>query len=114
MTRRPDRGRDLPRRPGSFAGAPEGAARFICGFLACDPLLSQAFLGGLPPLLKVNIRDDPSGQWLENSLRFSVTEAGYESEAACNRAFKREYGLPPARYRKEKAGERADYPSSGR
>ena len=75
MTRRPDRGRDLPRRPGSFAGAPEGAARFICGFLACDPLLSQAFLGGLPPLLKVNIRDDPSGQWLENSLMFSVTEA---------------------------------------
>ncbi|HSB35289.1 MAG TPA: AraC family transcriptional regulator [Thermoanaerobaculia bacterium] len=208
-------------------------ARFICGFLACDPLLSQAFLGGLPPLLKVNIRDDPSGQWLENSLRFSVTEAasreesaramltklsealfaetlrryvrslpegetgwlagagdaevgralkllhrkpahpwtvaelareaglsrtvlaerfrhflgespiayltrwrlrlgaraltatnrgvaqiaseaGYESEAAFNRAFKREYGLPPARYRKEKAGERAESPSSGR
>lgn len=26
---------------------------------------------------------------------------GYESEAAFNRAFKREFGLPPARYRKE-------------
>jgi transcriptional regulator GlxA family with amidase domain len=35
-------------------------------------------------------------------------EAGYESEAAFNRAFKREYGLPPARYRKAKADERAE------
>jgi len=204
----------------------EGAAsRFICGFFACDPYLSQTFLGGLPPLIRVNIRDDPSGQWLENSLRFSVIQAakreagagamlaklsevvfaetlrryvrgipedrpgwlagardphvgralallhhrhahrwtvaelareaglsrtvlaerfrhflgeppmayltrwrlglaaraltttsqsvaqiafdvGYESEAALNRAFKREYGLPPARYRKEKLAQR--------
>jgi len=50
-------------------------ARLICGFIACDPHLCQAFLGGLPPLIRVNIRDDPSGQWLENSLQFSVTEA---------------------------------------
>ena len=211
-------------------GAP---SRFICGFLACDPQFSQTFLGGLPPLVKVNIRDDPSGQWLENSLRFSVTEAanreagsgamltklseavftetirryvrglpdgqtgwlagardaevgkaltllhrrhahpwtvaelareaglsrtvfserfrhflgetpmayltrwrlrlgaralaatshsvagiasevGYESEAAFNRAFKREYGQPPARYRREKAGQRADAPVAAR
>lgn len=211
-------------------GAP---SRFICGFLACDSQLSQAFLGGLPRLIKANIRDDPSGQWLENSLRFSVTqavkreagasamlaklsevvfgetlrrfvrdlpegqtgwlagardpevgraltllhqrhthawtvaelaratglsrtvlserfrhflgeppmayltrwrlqlgaraltstshgvaqiasEAGYESEAAFNRAFKREYGLPPARYRKEKAGQRAGAPAAAR
>jgi AraC-like DNA-binding protein len=204
-------------------------SRFICGFLACDPQLSQAFLGGLPPLIKVNIRDDPSGQWLENSLKFSVTQAanreagagamltklseavfaetlrryvrelpegqtgwlagardveigkaltllhhpwtvadlaretglsrtvlserfrhflgeppmtyltrwrlrlgaraltatshsvaqiasdvGYESEAAFNRAFKREYGLPPARYRRDKAGQRAAAPVVGR
>jgi AraC-like DNA-binding protein len=208
------------------------ASRFICGFLACDPQLSQAFLGGLPPLIKVNIRDDASGQWLENSLKFSVLQAanreagasamltklsevvfaetlrrylrelpegetgwlagardpavgkaltllhkkhahpwtvaelaretglsrtvfserfrhflgeppmayltrwrlrlgarsldstsqsvaqiafevGYVSEAAFNRAFKREYGLPPARYRKEKAGQRAEASVAG-
>ena len=29
-------------------------------------------------------------------------EVGYESEAAFNRAFKRQYGLPPARYRRER------------
>jgi len=50
-------------------------SRLICGFIACDPQLSQSFLGGLPDLKKKNIRNDPSGQWLENSLRFSVTEA---------------------------------------
>lgn len=51
-------------------------SRLICGFLSCDPQLGQAFLGGLPPLIKINIREDPSGQWLENSLEFSVTQAG--------------------------------------
>lgn len=30
-----------------------------------------------------------------------AADVGYESEAAFNRAFKREYGLPPARYRRE-------------
>jgi AraC-like DNA-binding protein len=57
------------------AGGGGPTCRFICGFLACDRQLSQTVLGSLPPLLKVNIRDDPSGQWLENSLRFSVSEA---------------------------------------
>jgi AraC-like DNA-binding protein len=56
-------------------GGAGASSRFICGFLACDPQLSQAFLGGLPPLIKVNIRDDASGQWLENSLKFSVLQA---------------------------------------
>ena len=219
------RGLDLLRGGGGGA-----CARFICGFLACDPQLSQAFLGGLPRIIKVNVRGEPgepSGQWLENSLMFSVAQAssrepgasamlaklsevafaetlrryvrglpaeqtgwlmgardlevgraltllhqqhahswtlaelahgsglsrtvlaarfrhflgespmayltrwrlqlgaralattsqgvaeiasevGYESEAAFNRAFKREYGLPPARYRRDKAEQRAD------
>lgn len=223
-----ERGLELLRMGGG--GAP---SRFICGYLVCDPQLSQAFLGGLPPMIKVSIRDDPSGQWLENSLKFSVTQAanreagagamltklsevvfaetlrryvralpeghtgwlagardlevgkaltlihhrhahpwtvaelareaglsrtvlaerfrhflgeppmayltrwrlrlgardltatnrsvaeiastvGYESEAAFNRAFKREYGLPPARYRRDKAGERAEASGAGR
>lgn len=30
-----------------------------------------------------------------------AADVGYESEAAFNRAFKREFGLPPARYRRE-------------
>jgi AraC-like DNA-binding protein len=50
-------------------------SRFVCGFMACEPRLSQVFLSGLPPMFKVSIRDDPSGKWLENSIRFSVDEA---------------------------------------
>jgi AraC-like DNA-binding protein len=64
------RGLELVRTGGG--GEP---SRFICGFLSCNPQLSQVCLGGLPKLVKVNIREDASGQWLENSLRFSVTEA---------------------------------------
>lgn len=49
--------------------------KFVCGYMACDPRLSQVFLNGLPPIFKVNIRNDPSGRWLENSIRFSVDQA---------------------------------------
>ena len=58
--------------------------KFVCGFMACEPRLSQVFLSGLPPVFKVSIRNDASadgwrtrcfGQWLENSIRFSVNEA---------------------------------------
>jgi AraC-like DNA-binding protein len=50
-------------------------SKFICGYMACEPYLSRIFLGGLPPILKVNIRNDASGQWLENSIRYSVGDA---------------------------------------
>jgi AraC-like DNA-binding protein len=163
--------------------------RFVCGYMACDPHVSKVLLGGLPPLLRVEIGNDASGKWLENSIRFSVAEAGescagaeavrarlsevlfvetlrryvstlpagtksagvspsvlaerfqhylggapiayltrwrlqlaaqrlatssdgvariaadvgYRSEAAFNRAFKREFGTPPARFRRSKS-----------
>lgn len=46
--------------------------KFVCGYMSCDPQLGGVFLSGLPPIFKVSIRDDVSGQWLENSLRYSV------------------------------------------
>ncbi|MGH9590914.1 MAG: cupin domain-containing protein [Terracidiphilus sp.] len=48
--------------------------RFICGYVACDLRLGQAFLSGLPPLFKVSMRTHPSGAWLENSIRFFVDQ----------------------------------------
>ena len=57
-----------------FGGGGE-VTKFICGFMACDPRLSQVFLSGLPPVFKVSIRNTASGRWLENSIRFSVNEA---------------------------------------
>ena len=65
-----------------MAGGGGTVSKFICGYLACDRHLSQAFLTGLPPLIRLNIRDDVSGQWLENSLRFSVAQAASRDAGA--------------------------------
>jgi AraC-like DNA-binding protein len=65
-----------------MAGGGGTVSKFICGYLACDRSLSQAFLSGLPPLIRLNIRDDASGQWLENSLRFSVAQAASSDAGA--------------------------------
>ena len=48
---------------------------FVCGYMICDLQLSKAFLAGLPPIFQVNIGSDSSGQWLENSIRYSVGQA---------------------------------------
>lgn len=57
------------------AGGGGDTARFVCGFMACDPHLSRPILNGLPPVFKVNIRTDRSGQWLEDSILHLVEEA---------------------------------------
>lgn len=49
--------------------------KLVCGYLTCDPQLGQVFLAGLPPIVKVNIRDSPSGKWLEDTFRYSVDHA---------------------------------------
>ena len=56
-----------------FGGGGE-VARFVCGFLACEPRLSQVFLAGLPPILKVHVVNEASDQWLQYAIRFSVGE----------------------------------------
>ena len=57
-----------------FGGGGE-VTRFVCGYMVCEPQLSKVFLSGLPQVFKVSIRNDPSGRWLENSIRFSVDHA---------------------------------------
>jgi transcriptional regulator GlxA family with amidase domain len=51
------------------------------------------------------------GAQMLDSTSYSVAqiaaEAGYESEAAFNRAFKREFGDPPARFRMQSRSARA-------
>ncbi len=46
--------------------------RFVCGYLACDPRLSEVLLAGLPAMLTVPAVREPSDQWLEHAIRFSV------------------------------------------
>lgn len=48
---------------------------FHCGYLVCDRELCRYFLGGLPQVFRINIRNDPAGQWLESSIKFSAAEA---------------------------------------
>lgn len=57
------------------AGGGGEQARFVCGFMACDPFLCKPILDGLPTVLKVNIRTDRAGNWLENSILHLVEEA---------------------------------------
>ena len=57
------------------AGGGGEVTRFVCGFMACDPLLSRPILEGLPAAFKVNLRTDRSGHWLENSILHLVEEA---------------------------------------
>lgn len=61
-----------------FGGGGE-VTRIVCGYLACEPRLSEVFLAGLPPILKVHLVKDASDQWLENSIRFAVLEADASS-----------------------------------
>ena len=49
--------------------------RFICGYMACQPRLSEVFLAGLPPIFKVNLGKAPAGEWIEKSIRFSAGQA---------------------------------------
>jgi AraC-like DNA-binding protein len=57
------------------AGGGGETSRFVCGYMTCDPYLSRPILNGLPPVFKVNIRTDRSGQWLESSILHLVDEA---------------------------------------
>ena len=52
------------------------ATSFVCGYMECDRELSKIFLGGLPSVCKVNIRNDNAGQWLQNSIKVAAAEAG--------------------------------------
>jgi AraC-like DNA-binding protein len=51
------------------------ATRFVCGYFGCERHADKLFLAGLPELIKINLRGDPAGEWLESSVRHLVSEA---------------------------------------
>jgi AraC-like DNA-binding protein len=57
------------------AGGGGATTRFVCGYLTFDPFLCGPILESLPPMLKVNVRTDRSGHWLEQSILHLVDEA---------------------------------------
>jgi AraC-like DNA-binding protein len=58
----------------NFGGGGEQTG-LVCGFLACDGELLKPVIAGLPRVVRVNIRVDPSGEWLDNMLRHAVSQA---------------------------------------
>jgi AraC-like DNA-binding protein len=50
--------------------------RFVCGYFGCERHADKLFLAGLPLMIRINIRGDAAGEWLENSIRHLVSEAG--------------------------------------
>jgi AraC-like DNA-binding protein len=58
----------------NFGGGGEPTG-LVCGYLACDGELLKPVLAGLPRVVRVNIRTDPSGNWLDNMLQHAVSQA---------------------------------------
>jgi AraC-like DNA-binding protein len=56
------------------AGGGGPTTRFVCGYLTWDPLLGGPILESLPPVLKVNVRADASGRWLEHAILHLVEQ----------------------------------------
>ena len=50
--------------------------RFVCGYFGCERHADRLFLAGLPLMIKINLRGDPAGEWLESSVRHLVSQAG--------------------------------------
>jgi AraC-like DNA-binding protein len=48
--------------------------RIVGGCFGCDSQAGRLFLAGLPSVIKVSIRSDAAGQWLESSIRYLVRE----------------------------------------
>lgn len=67
----------LQRRPRQlrFGGGGQ-VARFICGYLVCDPRLWRPVLAALPRVLTVRLRGEGPDDWLESAMRYAVREAG--------------------------------------
>jgi hypothetical protein len=86
-------------------GGGGAATKFICGYFGCERYAERLFLAGLPPLAYLaRWRMQLAARLLEMTDRKVLRVAfdvGYESEAAFNRAFKRQFDVPPAQYRRQ-------------
>jgi AraC-like DNA-binding protein len=75
----------LLREPGihcvRFGGGGEGT-RFICGYLGCEAGLIRPLLAGLPRVVRVHLRTDGAGEWLEKSICHAVERASVGAPAS--------------------------------
>jgi AraC-like DNA-binding protein len=47
----------------------------VCGYFGCERHAAGLFLAGLPPVIKISIRGDAAGEWLESSIKYLLREA---------------------------------------
>jgi AraC-like DNA-binding protein len=57
-------------------GGGGAATRFICGYFGCDRHADKLFLAGLPRVIKLNMRGDTAGAWIEKSVLHLLEETG--------------------------------------
>jgi AraC-like DNA-binding protein len=55
-------------------GGGGAATDIVCGYFGCERRAADLLLKGLPPLFKVNVREGPSGSWIESAIRHSIAE----------------------------------------
>jgi AraC-like DNA-binding protein len=55
-------------------GGDGAATRIVCGWFAYERNVSSPVMATLPRLFRTNIRQRPSGAWLENSIRYALGE----------------------------------------
>lgn len=53
--------------------------RFVCGYMACDPFFCRTILDGLPAVLRVNVRSEPAGLWLEQTILHLLEEVSSQA-----------------------------------
>ena len=56
-------------------GGDGARTRFVCGYFGCERHAERLFLAGLPQVIRINLRGDATGEWLENCIRYLVEEA---------------------------------------
>src|SRR5262249_4182600 len=49
---------------------------FVCGYFGCERRADRLFLAGLPLVIRINLRSDPAGAWLESSVGHLGAGAG--------------------------------------
>src|SRR5262245_12239966 len=48
--------------------------RIVCGNFGCERYAARLFLAGLPSIIKINVRNDAAGRWLESSICHLLNE----------------------------------------
>jgi AraC-like DNA-binding protein len=58
-----------------FGSANGNVTNIVCGFFGCERHAAKMFLAGLPPVMKVSLRGDPAGAWIEDTIQHLCREA---------------------------------------